>query len=317
MFVLYLLAYTIGIGAITAGLFLYFSGKIKSAILKYYLLANLFNTIVMLFYTLLYYGDLARLREYQWFGIFSIYGLLFFYMQTGHFLSLTVNKLVEYSLCKKEKICYIIVLICCFLAIVLMDVLNKEEIVHINCIFSADLFVLDIYCTIIILYNITVLWKGRSKLGSDIKSMVYGVIGACILFLLLSLLSDIFKINIGYLPGLYFTTNLIAVYFFIKYYFSKKNDDTSQPTTVYAVLQYSCESFCTNYGITERELEIMRLIAAGKSNQDIGDELYISANTVRNHIYHIYKKLGIKSRYELINLLSDLKIFVGARNGCV
>ena len=57
------------------------------------------------------------------------------------------------------------------------------------------------------------------------------------------------------------------------------------------------------YGITGREKEIILALAEGKSNQEIGDAFFISRRTVKNHIYNIYKKLEIKNRVELINLL--------------
>jgi DNA-binding CsgD family transcriptional regulator len=56
------------------------------------------------------------------------------------------------------------------------------------------------------------------------------------------------------------------------------------------------------FEISRREEEIIRLILAGKSNKDIENELYISPHTVKNHLYRIYKKMGIGSRFHLINL---------------
>ena len=50
--------------------------------------------------------------------------------------------------------------------------------------------------------------------------------------------------------------------------------------------------------LTDRELEVLRLIARGMSNKDIGAELVISENTVRNHVRNILEKLQMKSRME-------------------
>jgi predicted ATPase/DNA-binding NarL/FixJ family response regulator len=46
-------------------------------------------------------------------------------------------------------------------------------------------------------------------------------------------------------------------------------------------------------GLTPRELEILRLIAAGKSNQQISEQLVLSVRTVERHISNIYKKIGV------------------------
>lgn len=56
-------------------------------------------------------------------------------------------------------------------------------------------------------------------------------------------------------------------------------------------------------GISKREYEVLRLILDGKSNKEIEAEPFISEHTVKNHIYNLYQKLGINSRYQLIKLL--------------
>ncbi len=52
--------------------------------------------------------------------------------------------------------------------------------------------------------------------------------------------------------------------------------------------------------LTPRELEILREVAKGKSNKEIGETLYISESTVKTHISNIFQKLGIKNRSEAI-----------------
>jgi len=50
------------------------------------------------------------------------------------------------------------------------------------------------------------------------------------------------------------------------------------------------------YGLSERELEVSRLLARGKSNKEIGAHLHISPRTVQIHVAHIFDKLGVRSR---------------------
>ena len=52
------------------------------------------------------------------------------------------------------------------------------------------------------------------------------------------------------------------------------------------------------HGLTERELEVLRLVAAGRSNREIGAELTISEHTVARHVQNIFAKLGVSSRTE-------------------
>ena len=52
--------------------------------------------------------------------------------------------------------------------------------------------------------------------------------------------------------------------------------------------------------LTQRELEVLRLLGDGLTNQEIADELVISLNTVKRHTSHIYKKLAVKNRREAV-----------------
>lgn len=55
--------------------------------------------------------------------------------------------------------------------------------------------------------------------------------------------------------------------------------------------------------LSPRELEIARLYTAGRTSREIGDQLFISPTTVRNHVATIYRKLGIGNKTQLINLI--------------
>jgi two-component system, NarL family, response regulator DegU len=48
--------------------------------------------------------------------------------------------------------------------------------------------------------------------------------------------------------------------------------------------------------LTERELQILQLLAFGYTNRDIGERLYISPDTVKTHLEHVYQKLGASDR---------------------
>jgi DNA-binding NarL/FixJ family response regulator len=52
--------------------------------------------------------------------------------------------------------------------------------------------------------------------------------------------------------------------------------------------------------LTARELEVLKLVARGMSNRDVADELYISENTVKNHVRNILEKLHLHSRMEAV-----------------
>ena len=45
-------------------------------------------------------------------------------------------------------------------------------------------------------------------------------------------------------------------------------------------------------------MEVLRLVALGKSNREIGDEMVITEGTVRRHVSNVYQKIGVSNRTE-------------------
>lgn len=58
--------------------------------------------------------------------------------------------------------------------------------------------------------------------------------------------------------------------------------------------------------LSERELEVLRMVAQGASNQQVADHLIVSLGTVKSHVHHIQGKLGSSSRVELVRRARDL-----------
>jgi LuxR family maltose regulon positive regulatory protein len=61
--------------------------------------------------------------------------------------------------------------------------------------------------------------------------------------------------------------------------------------------------------LSEREVQILRLLSLGLSNQAVADQLYISLATVKTHIRHIFEKLGVENRIEALNKAKELHLF--------
>ena len=63
--------------------------------------------------------------------------------------------------------------------------------------------------------------------------------------------------------------------------------------------------------LSERELEVLHLVARGDSNQEIAEVLVIALDTVKRHVTHIFEKLGVNNRVKAVararalGLLSD------------
>ncbi|XVU28680.1 LuxR C-terminal-related transcriptional regulator [Actinoplanes sp. CA-054009] len=57
--------------------------------------------------------------------------------------------------------------------------------------------------------------------------------------------------------------------------------------------------------LTAQEAEVARLVAAGCSNREVGQQLFISQNTVQYHLGKVFRKLGIRSRTQLVRVLLE------------
>ena len=65
------------------------------------------------------------------------------------------------------------------------------------------------------------------------------------------------------------------------------------------------DALVDRYSISPREREIIKLICTGKTNKEIGDVLFISHQTVKDHVYKIFKKTRVKNRICLVNLVRN------------
>ena len=67
------------------------------------------------------------------------------------------------------------------------------------------------------------------------------------------------------------------------------------------------------YGLTGRELAVLRLLAAGRTNAQIGAELYISPKTAGVHVSSILRKLGVSGRVQAAALAERAGLLTTAR----
>ena len=77
------------------------------------------------------------------------------------------------------------------------------------------------------------------------------------------------------------------------------------PTSMDEPVRASCKSLSARSGLTDREEEVMYLICVGRSKGYIAETLSISENTVRSHSRHLYAKLGVHSKQELLDLVLE------------
>ncbi len=64
--------------------------------------------------------------------------------------------------------------------------------------------------------------------------------------------------------------------------------------------------------LTERELEVLRLLADGLSNAEIAQRLFLSPNTLKAHTQNVYSKLDVHSRVQAVNKARELDLLPGS-----
>lgn len=57
--------------------------------------------------------------------------------------------------------------------------------------------------------------------------------------------------------------------------------------------------------LTPREIDIVRMVASGLGNREIGEKLFISEGTVKTHLHSVYEKLGLKGRVQVANYAQE------------
>jgi len=89
-----------------------------------------------------------------------------------------------------------------------------------------------------------------------------------------------------------FNTAMVVVYTY------QATDESMQP-------QLSLDDFLGKYGISKREADILAGIYAGKTNQEIANQLFISLQTVKDHSSRIYQKTFVRNRAQLMTLVRE------------
>lgn len=68
------------------------------------------------------------------------------------------------------------------------------------------------------------------------------------------------------------------------------------------------EKALRSLGISDREYDVLLLLARGHSNREIAEKLFVSANTVKTHLAHLYDKLDVSRRTQAIHKSKALRL---------
>ena len=133
---------------------------------------------------------------------------------------------------------------------------------------------------------------------------MYGLILAWLVFLLKYVEYRYFvrelsvEIYIGVIATLF---TLVGIWIGLKVV-RKKKHDSGNPIFV------TDQKALKNHGISNREYDVLVLIAKGYSNQEIADQLFISLPTVKTHSSNLFEKLNVQRRTQAIRKARELQI---------
>ncbi len=100
----------------------------------------------------------------------------------------------------------------------------------------------------------------------------------------------------------------VPVFFLLFFIFIQWNRSRTERLAARIRTEAAMEQYLNKYDISQREKEIVLLLLKGKSNKEIEDALFIAMGTVKNHIYSIYQKLGVKNRAQLLTMFKNLQV---------
>lgn len=301
---LYFISYTSGIGAMTLGGFHYI--KTKNLYVKYIIISDMCFTAFLFFDNLNFYTDIFLHGFPFWLDIFKILGLTLSGIGVIYFFTLSGYSVIGIKIESNKKLIYfgsssIFFTVC----IVTLYVLYYLKLISDHVAIRSCFFLPDIFTSIGAFYNIFLIIKNWDKIANEFKQFLKWLLLLAAIIMPLSVFTNLVQywhfsnIPIAYSPIEYFLFNFLALIFIKRNLQAASIKKAPQSSPKESKILYN------QYKLTQREIEIVELIADGLSNQDIAEKLFISANTVRNHIYNIYRKMGIKNRYELINLVSN------------
>lgn len=212
------------------------------------------------------------------------------------------------------------------LALVLAIAYQILEFVPDNAIEDVGDVVIDVVFMATMLYPLIIGLSRVGKLHDTVRERLLRkflmLFGSFLPGLMLdTLLSEFFSVPIQIFPFLYCGCSIVFTHHFLKYYTAHPiallpAESPASVETANSLMEAPQEKppsdspedvFFTRYKISPREQEVARLIIQGYSNQQIGETLFISINTVKAHVKKIYAKCDVNSRYELMALLNNPK----------
>ena len=303
LFVFFLI-FCLSVGFVTLVLSIVLLGKIKSKLSLYFILFLAFFLIIIFIASLLFFLELFMEIPRELDFILSV---------TSQIIALAIDLvmiLFMYGFLqifenKRLTVATIIILIILSASIILFYLY-----IYVNGSYDSRIKTFNVSDIVIFLlpfYPIILFFSYYKRIKEKIIArIIRPVIIVAIFFLPILLLENfeldftigsggfsIFNFRVLTFPLFYLVLNLIFFY----YGFQHIHMIYLPKSKVFCI----SEEFIRKFNITNREKELICLIYEGCSNKQIGNRLFISPATVRNHLHNIYEKTGSKNRVDLLH----------------
>jgi len=150
---------------------------------------------------------------------------------------------------------------------------------------------------VIIRYLVAIYRMETRVIGNYSLIFGYLFLGGFSVYVLVAYSTYLFpgSLMVGLTPYLYFIIHGLPL--IVLWHFHQ-----NEPQAVLDTDQPNITRFIGEHNLTAKEADILKQIIRGASNREIAEQSFISPNTVRNHIYNIYNKTGIRNRFQLLAL---------------
>jgi len=296
--VIYFVSIVVGCSALLLFWIIYIKSKIQ--IIKQYVIFMLLYTVYLLIKLFdSYMLTVVRYLNpdvYVFSSLLYFVWFMFFIYETPYFF----HSLVELPVGRVQKNIFRGSLLFVLILLVIPFVIesNSQNILRIM------KFELQVICSsmfiMLLLYVIYIVWDNENKVKGKINRKILKTIfilcaiffpGFIIDFFSPKLQGKIIPLGFEFSIFFYLTWNIISIIYVVQYFISR-TAIVRAPTIT--------QEFIKKYSISRREEEIISFIFEGYSSRVIGERLFLSDKTVRNHISNIYKKVGCKNRVGLI-----------------
>ena len=193
----------------------------------------------------------------------------------------SLGLLIAGFLADKKNNLFEILTIVSFIFSLLAIILLKDDY-SINIIASLSYFIVAFF----VLIRTMVFVNMADNKTSVIWAAAFGLMYSRIIEGLMVLFEDFLVDNYTLLIIIIMLALSLVIILFFLVYFQKNN--TSENDAI--------KSISIKYGLSIQEEKVLNLLVKDYSNQDIADNLYVSVNTIRNHVASIYKKTGMKKK---------------------